>query len=75
VATFTKLKSGSWRVQVRRKGKYEINAWLIDPKMTARLADLGGAVLPGSPIEFGKLMAQKTEKWGKVIRAANIKAE
>ncbi len=53
----------------------EINAGLADPKMKARLADLGGTVLPGSPAEFGKLIADETEKWGKVIRAANIKAE
>jgi hypothetical protein len=41
----------------------------------ARFADLGAAVLPGSPAEFGKLIADDTEKWGKVLRAANIKAE
>jgi len=52
----------------------EINA-ALDPKLKARLADLGGAVLPGSPADFGKLIADETEKWGKVIRAANIKAE
>jgi tripartite-type tricarboxylate transporter receptor subunit TctC len=51
----------------------EINAGLADPKMKARLADLGGTVLPGSPAEFAKLIADETEKWGKVIRAANIK--
>ena len=53
----------------------EINAGLADPRMKARLADLGGTVLPGSPADFGKLMADETEKWGKVIRAANIKPE
>jgi len=53
----------------------EINAALSDPKLKARLADLGGKVLPGSPTDFGKLIADETEKWGKVIRAANIKAE
>ena len=53
----------------------EINAALADPKMKARLADLGGTVLAGSPADFGKLIADETEKWGKVIRAANIKAE
>ena len=53
----------------------EINAALADHKIKARLADLGGAALPGSPAEFGKLIADETEKWGKVIRAANIKAE
>jgi len=53
----------------------EINAALADPKMKARLADLGGTELPGSPSDFGKLIAEETEKWAKVIRAANIKAE
>jgi tripartite-type tricarboxylate transporter receptor subunit TctC len=53
----------------------EINAGLADPKMKARLADLGGVALPGSPADFGKLIADETEKWGKVIRAANIKAD
>ena len=43
--------------------------------MKARLADLGGTVLAGSPADFGKLIADETEKWGKVIRAANIKPE
>jgi tripartite-type tricarboxylate transporter receptor subunit TctC len=53
----------------------EINAGLSDPKIKARLADLGGTVLSGSPADFGKLIADETEKWGKVIRAANIKPE
>jgi tripartite-type tricarboxylate transporter receptor subunit TctC len=53
----------------------EINAGLADPKMKAQLADLGGMVLAGSSTDFGKLIADETEKWGKVIRAANIKAE
>jgi tripartite-type tricarboxylate transporter receptor subunit TctC len=53
----------------------EINAALADPKMKARLADLGGAVLPGSAADFGKLIADETEKWGKVIRFAGIKPE
>jgi tripartite-type tricarboxylate transporter receptor subunit TctC len=53
----------------------EINAALADHKIKARLADLSGVALPGSPAEFGKLIADETEKWGKVIRAANIKAE
>ena len=51
----------------------EINAALADPKMKARFADLGAAVLAGSPADFGKLIAEETEKWGKVIRAAGIK--
>jgi tripartite-type tricarboxylate transporter receptor subunit TctC len=53
----------------------EINAALADPKMKARLADLGGTMIAGSPADFGKLIANETEKWGKVIRAANIKPE
>jgi tripartite-type tricarboxylate transporter receptor subunit TctC len=53
----------------------EINAALADAKMKARFADLGGTALPGSPGDFGKLIAAETEKWAKVIRAANIKAE
>jgi tripartite-type tricarboxylate transporter receptor subunit TctC len=53
----------------------EINASLAEPKIKARLADLGGAVLALSPAEFTKLIADETEKWGKVIRAANIKAQ
>jgi tripartite-type tricarboxylate transporter receptor subunit TctC len=53
----------------------EINAGLADPKMKARLADFGGTPLVGSPADFGKLIADDTEKWGKVVRAANIKPE
>jgi tripartite-type tricarboxylate transporter receptor subunit TctC len=53
----------------------EINVALADPKMKARLADLGGTVLPGTPADFGKFITAETEKWGKVIRAAGIKAE
>ena len=52
----------------------EINAALADPKIKTRLADLGGAVIPGPPASFGKLIAEEIEKWGKVIRTANIKA-
>ncbi len=53
----------------------EINAALADPKIKARLADLGGTALAGSPTDFGRLIADETEKWGKVIRAANIKPD
>jgi tripartite-type tricarboxylate transporter receptor subunit TctC len=53
----------------------EINTALADPKIKARLADLGGTPLVGSPADFGKLIADDTEKWARVIRAANIKAE
>ena len=50
----------------------EINAGLADPKVKAQLADLGGTA--GSPADFGKFIADETEKWAKVMRAANIKA-
>jgi tripartite-type tricarboxylate transporter receptor subunit TctC len=53
----------------------EINTGLADPKLKVRLADLGGTVIAGSPADFGKLIADESEKWGKVIRAANIKPE
>jgi len=53
----------------------EINAGLADPAIKARLAQLGGTVLAGSAADFGQLFAEETEKWGKVIRAAKIKAE
>jgi tripartite-type tricarboxylate transporter receptor subunit TctC len=50
----------------------EINAALADPKIMARLADLGGTVIAGSPADLEKLITDETEKWAKVIRAANI---
>jgi tripartite-type tricarboxylate transporter receptor subunit TctC len=59
--------------EIISKLNQEINAALADPKIKARLADMGGTILARSPADFGKLIAQETEKWGKVIRAANIK--
>ena len=53
----------------------EINAGLADPKIKARLADLGGDVLALSPADFEKLIADETEKWAKVIKFAGIKAD
>jgi tripartite-type tricarboxylate transporter receptor subunit TctC len=53
----------------------EIHAALADPKILARFADLGGTVLTGSPAAFAKLVADETEKWGKVIKFAGIKPE
>ena len=53
----------------------EINAALADAKIRARINELGSTVFPSSPGEFGKFIADETEKWGKVVRAANIKAE
>jgi tripartite-type tricarboxylate transporter receptor subunit TctC len=53
----------------------QVNASLADANFQARLANLGATVLPGSPADFAKLIADETEKWGKVIRTVNIKAE
>ena len=52
-----------------------INAGLADPKIKARLAEMGGMLLAGSPADFGKLIAEETDKWGQVIRTANIKPD
>ncbi len=52
----------------------EINAGLADPGLKARLADLGGMLLPGPAADFGKLITDETEKWAQVIRSAGIKA-
>jgi tripartite-type tricarboxylate transporter receptor subunit TctC len=61
--------------EIVEKLNREINSALADPRMKVRLAELGGTILAGSSDDFGKLIADETEKWGKVIRAANIKAE
>jgi tripartite-type tricarboxylate transporter receptor subunit TctC len=61
--------------EVIDKLNHEINAALADPKMKARFADLGGIAIAGSPADFGKLIADETEKWGKVSEFAGIKAD
>jgi tripartite-type tricarboxylate transporter receptor subunit TctC len=53
----------------------EVNAGLADPKIKAKLADLGGTIIPGSPADFGRLIASEIQKWAKVIKFANIKPE
>jgi tripartite-type tricarboxylate transporter receptor subunit TctC len=53
----------------------EINAGLADPNLRARLADLGGTVVPGSPADFGALVAEETEKWAKVVKFSGMKPE
>jgi tripartite-type tricarboxylate transporter receptor subunit TctC len=62
-------------VEVIEKLNKETNAGLADPKLKARLDDLGGIALTGSPADFGKLIADETEKWGKVVKFTGIKAE
>jgi tripartite-type tricarboxylate transporter receptor subunit TctC len=62
-------------VEIVEKLNKEINAALADPEMKGRLADLGGTVIPGSPAQFAKLIADETEKWAKVVKFAGIKAD
>jgi tripartite-type tricarboxylate transporter receptor subunit TctC len=62
-------------VEVIERLNKEINAALATPEIKARFSDLGGSVFRGSPADFGKLITDETEKWGKVIRVANIKPE
>jgi Tripartite tricarboxylate transporter family receptor len=61
--------------EIVEKLNKEINAGLADPKIRARLADLGGAVLALSPADFEKLIADETEKWGKVVKFVGIKPQ
>jgi tripartite-type tricarboxylate transporter receptor subunit TctC len=62
-------------VEIIERLNKEINAGLDDAKMKTRFADLGGTVLPGSRADFGKLVADETEKWAKVVKFAGAKAE
>jgi tripartite-type tricarboxylate transporter receptor subunit TctC len=62
-------------VEVINKLNAEINAALVDPKLKMRLADLGATELVGSPADFGRLIADESEKWSKVIQAANIRPD
>ena len=61
--------------EIVEKLNREINSGLADPSMKARLADLGGTALPGSPTDFGKFLTDETEKWAKVIKFAGLKAD
>ena len=61
--------------EVIKKLNTAVNVSIADAKFQAQLANLGGTVLPGSPTDFGKLISDETEKWGKVIRVANIKLQ
>ena len=62
-------------VEIIDKLNKEIEAGVADPKLRAQLTDLGGIILSGSQVDFSTLITDETEKWGKVIRAANIKAD
>jgi tripartite-type tricarboxylate transporter receptor subunit TctC len=66
---------GNTPAEIIDKLNKEINAGLSDPKLTTRLAEGGGTVLAGSPADFGKLIVDETEKWGKVIKFAGIKPQ
>src|SRR5262249_2147279 len=61
--------------EIIEKLNKEVNAALADPNIKARLAELGGILIPGSPADFGKLVADETEKWAKVIKAGNVVLE
>jgi len=61
--------------EIINKLNEEINAGFADPKVKAQIADLGSLVFPGSSADFAKFIADETDKWGKVIRAANIKLQ
>ena len=61
--------------EIVNKLNNEINAALADPQLKARLADLGGTVIAGSPSDFGSFVAAETEKWAKVVKSASIKPE
>ena len=67
------IKPKNTPTEIIDKLNKEINAGLANPKIKARFAELGATAIPGSPADFEKLIADETEKWGKVIRAANIK--
>ena len=62
-------------MEIVEKLNKEINAALADPNMKSRLTDLGAAVFAGSPADFGKFIADETEKWAKVVKFAGMRAE
>jgi tripartite-type tricarboxylate transporter receptor subunit TctC len=61
--------------EIVEKLNKEINAGLVDPQLKARIAELGGTVITGSPIDFAKLIADETEKWGKVVKFSGAKPD
>ena len=69
------IRSANTPAEIIERLNREINAAFTDPTMKARLLDTGGAVLPGSPADFGLLMSAETEKWAKVIKAGGVALE
>ena len=69
------LETDASLAEIVDKLNTEINACLADPKLKARLADLGGIALRGSPSDFARLIAEETEKWAKVVKFSGAKAE
>jgi tripartite-type tricarboxylate transporter receptor subunit TctC len=71
--------AGTWHphstAEIVHKLNKETNACLGDPQLVARFADLGSVPMPLTPAEFGKFIADETEKWSKVIKSANLKLE
>jgi tripartite-type tricarboxylate transporter receptor subunit TctC len=61
--------------EVIEKLNKEINAGLADPGVKARLAELGGILMPGTPAQFGQVIAEETEKWAKVIKTGGVSLE
>ena len=61
--------------EIIEKLNKEINAALADPKMKAKLAELGGMLIPGSPADFGKVVAEETDKWAKVVKSGGVTLE
>jgi tripartite-type tricarboxylate transporter receptor subunit TctC len=61
--------------EIINKLNAQINAALADPNIQARFADLGGTVMAGTPADFGKVIADETEKWSKVVNAVGISVE
>ena len=66
-------KAAGSGLRIVEKLNKEINAGLAMPKLAARLADLGNTIAPGSPADFGKFIAEDTEKWTQVVKAMGIK--
>jgi tripartite-type tricarboxylate transporter receptor subunit TctC len=62
-------------MEIVNKLNNEINAGLADPRIKTRFADLASSVFPGSPLDFVKFIAEETDKWGKVVKFAGIRAD